>query len=216
MVRDSPNEDNNDMFQNGDISILVTTNTKREKINANKLEKLLPNEQPVSNYCQDKCTNIVGGPLPPQNLNYTKTKGLPSELLLKVGAPILLTVNDVKYKEDGIVNGAKGYIDSFQYSESNPDKLTAIWVVFRDENVGKRLRMDTYDLRAAHKPIENKAVPIQLAKTRFEIDQGNHKYVRNQFPMVLGYAITTHKSQGDSLKEVIIDFEPDEDEKRLS
>ena len=68
MVRDSPNEDNNEMFQNGDISILVTTNAKREKINANKLEKLLPDEQPVSNYCQDKCTNIVGGPLPPQNI----------------------------------------------------------------------------------------------------------------------------------------------------
>merc|ERR1712081_90261 len=107
-------------------------------------------------------------------------------------------------------NGANCYIVSFQYSESNPDKLIAI----RDENVRKRLRMDKYELRAAHKPNESKAVPIELAKSRFEIDQGNHKYVRVQFPMVLGYAITTHKSQGDSLKEVIIDFEPDEEEKK--
>ena len=32
--------------------------------------------------------------------------------------------------------------------------------------------------------------------------------------MVLGYTITTHKSQGDSLKEVIIDFEPGKNERK--
>ena len=36
-----------------------------------------------------------------------------------MGAPIIITVNDIKYKEDGIVNGARGYIDSFQFEEEN-------------------------------------------------------------------------------------------------
>ena len=213
-VRDSPNENNNEMYQSGDIGILVTTNEKREKINQEKLNNLLPSEDIVSNYCKDKCTNIIDAPLPPENMNYTKARGLPFKLHLKVGAPILITVNDIKYKEDGIVNGAKGYIDSFQFNEDDPEKVKAIWVVFRDETVGRRLRMDKYELKAMHTPANEMAVPIELTKTRFEIDKGNHKYVRQQFPVVLAYAVTTHKSQGDSMVEVIVDFESGENKRR--
>ena len=72
--------------------------------------------------------------MPPQDLAYTKTKGLPSKIILKVGAPIIITVNDMKYKEDGIVNGARGYIDSFQFEEENGTLIKVIWVVFRDKN----------------------------------------------------------------------------------
>ena len=214
MVRDSPNEQSNDMFKKGKISIIVTTNVKRQSINTEKLENLLPHEETIRNTCKDKCTNIIDGPLPPEDLSYTKAKGLPFQLQLKVDAPILLTTNDVKYKDDGICNGTKGYIDSFQYDENNPDQLKAIWVVFRDPNVGRRLKMDKYQMGTCHKPNNKEAVPIELTKARFKINQGNHKYVRSQFPMILGYAITTHKSQGDSLKEVIIDFEPGENERK--
>ena len=214
LVRDSPNENNNEMYQKGTIGILVTTNEKRKKINREKLDSLLPYEESVTNMCEDKCTNIINAPIPPSEMSYTQAKGLPSILQLKIGAPILITVNDSKYKQDGICNGVKGYIDSFQYSEDNPENLRAIWVVFRNENIGRRLKMDKYELRALHSPNNSSAVPIELTKTRFEINQGNHKYVRKQFPMVLGYATTCHKSQGDSMTEVIIDFECIEGKKR--
>ena len=97
LVRDSPNEQNNEMFKNGDISILVTTNNKREKINRLNLENLLPDEPVVSCISEDKCTNLLNAPPPPESMNYTEARGLPSKLQLKVDAPILTTMNDIKY-----------------------------------------------------------------------------------------------------------------------
>ena len=74
--------------------------------------------------------------------------------------------------------------------------------------------MDKRDLKASHKPKNPQAVPIELVKARFEVNHGNHKFVRTQFPVVLAYAVTAHKSQGESLEEVIIDFTPDEKGKK--
>ena len=51
------------------------------------------------------CTPMVvlaNAPSPPEDSTYTKTKGLPNKIFLKVGVPILITVYDFKYKEDGV------------------------------------------------------------------------------------------------------------------
>lgn len=59
-------------------------------------------------------TNLPGGHKLPIKLrkNPGKTGNLPTELILKVGAPVVVTTNHskAKYREDGIVNGARGYI----------------------------------------------------------------------------------------------------------
>ena len=175
LVRKCPNEEDNEFFKNGDISIIVTANDKREKINNAKLEELLPNEVAISSTCEDKCTNLLDAPPPPKDINYTSTKGLPSKIQLKVDAPIMITLNDPKFKDDGITNGARGYIDSFQFEEENANQLKAIWVVFKEKTVGQRLRRERRDLRAFHKPNSNDAVPIEFKKTCFEVNQGNLK-----------------------------------------
>ena len=69
-------------------------------------------------------------------------------------------------------------------------------------------------MKGNHETNDQDAVPIEVTKTRFEINHGNHKYVRSQFPMILAYAVTAHKSQGDSLEEVTIDFTPDKSGKK--
>ena len=102
---------------------------------------------------------------------------MPNKILLKVGAPILITVNDLKYKEDGVVNGAIGHIDSFQMEDKNSTTIKIIRVVFRDEKGGKRLRLDKYDNKAGHKTSNPLAVLIEATKTWFELNHGNHKYV---------------------------------------
>ena len=202
------------MFKEGKISVIVTTNYKREKINTQKLNMLIPEEPSFSHQSSDRCTNLQSAPLPPEDITYTKTKGLPGKIILKVGAPILITVNDLKYKEDGIVNGARGYIDSFQMEDGDTSVIKIIWVVFRDKNVGRRLRRDKCDIKGSHKTQSPAAVPIVVTKTRFELNYGNHKYVRTQFPVVLAYAVTAHKAQGESLEEVTVDFTPDNEKKK--
>ena len=52
-----------------------------------------------------------------------------------------------KYKEDGIVNGAKGYIDHIQTSNENSEEVEIVWVVFSNKDVGKRYRRDHYNLK---------------------------------------------------------------------
>ena len=174
LVRKNPNENDNEMYKEGKISVIVTTNYKREKINTEKLNMLIPEEPSYSHQSSDRCTNLQSAPLPPEDITYTKTKGLPGKIILKVGAPILITVNDLKYKEDGIVNGARGYIDSLQMEDGDTSVIKVIWVVFRDKNIGRRLRRDKCDIKGSHKTQSPAAVPIVVTKTRFELNHGNH------------------------------------------
>ena len=214
MIRESPRENNNESFKNGKISVIVTTNKKREKINHEKLNQLLPHQPIVTCNSKDKSTNISNPPELTDDLNYTATGNLQKHLQLKIGAPIMLTVNNMKtkYKEDGICNGVRAYIDSFQFSEDSSE-VFYIWIVFKNEKIGQILRNDNKHLLKFHKPTHPKAVPIQVAKQRFNIKGGNVSYQRTQFPAVLCYAVTSHRSQGQTLDEVVIDFSGEGTEK---
>ena len=98
-----------------------------------------------------------------------------------------------------------GYIDSIQPSKDNPDVAEVIWVRFTDDKVGQLLRVDSMSLLKDHTPNDRLAVPITKQKKRFNV-KGNVNWMREQFPLTLCYAITAHKSQGQTLEEVIIDF----------
>ena len=119
-----------------------------------------------------------------------------------------------KYKEDGIVNGARGYVDSIQVSKADPEKMEVVWVVYKDKNVVKLLKYDYRNLTKMHKLKDENAVPILRQKKGFTIQNGEIRFQRNQFPLTLSFAITSYKCQGDTLEEVIIDFEHDPQEIR--
>ena len=110
-----------------------------------------------------------------------------------------------KYKNNGLVNGARGYIDSIQASKEDPDVADVIWVRFTDDKIGQLLRQETKSLLKDHTPNHTLAVPIMKQKKQF-IVKGKERWMREQFPLTLCYAITAHKSQGQTLEEVIIDF----------
>ena len=57
-----------------------------------------------------------------------------------------------------------------------------------------------------HKPHDKKAVPIEKQKRQFAPNSGNITIQRSQFPLTVAYALTSHKCQGQTLEEVIIDF----------
>ena len=103
---------------------------------------------------------------------------LSSNLILKRNAPVVITCNhsEAKYRDDGLNNGARGYIDSIQPNKDNPELPEVVWVVFMDERIGKRLRQDKKYLTNEHKPHNKKAVPIEKQKRQFAPNSGNITY----------------------------------------
>ena len=111
--------------ENDKISIIVMTNKVRQEINEHKLSTLLTRRQMYTSSALDRCTNLESPPEVPSKLSLTQTGGLEFKIALKVDAPIVITSNhpQSKYKEDGIVNGARGYVDSVQVSKNDPEKI---------------------------------------------------------------------------------------------
>ena len=112
-VRDCPNEDDNNIFAEGKLSIIVTTNDAREKINQEKLDKLLPLKKTFYVSALDQSTNTPNAPPLSEKLSLTATGQLQKKIVFKEGAPVMITSNHSKkkYKNNGIVNGAHGKID---------------------------------------------------------------------------------------------------------
>ena len=71
--------------------------------------------------------------------------------------------SESQYKNNGIVNGARGYIDSIQVSKENSDDIEVVWVVFMDESTGRLPREDKKHLLKFHKPF-NPCATYQKAK----------------------------------------------------
>ena len=213
-VGSCPSENNNEKYATGKFCIIVTSNKKREAINYEKLEKLLPHKKSFYSNAIDKSTNIHNAPKVSEKLPLTRTGQLPTKILFKEGAPVMITSNHSKskYKNNGIVNGARGYIDSIQPSSLDPDVAEIVWVRFHDDKIGQLLRIDSVSLLKHHTPNDPLSVPITKQKKPFKIT-GNIEYLRDQFPLTLCYAVTSHKSQGQTLEEVLIDFT---DENRIN
>ena len=209
-IKRTESELSNEKFKNGDLSIIVTTNKLREFYNNKKLEELLPLEQEYSCNCVDRVTNLPYAPKISEKDqdNLSKTGNLPTKLRLKVGAPVIITSNHkkAKYKEDGIQNGARGYVRAIQVSKNYPDKVEIVWVVFIDESIGKLYRQEHRDLRNSFNPGHPLATPILPERQLFTPEWGNVQYQRTNFALSLAYALTAHKCQGGTLNQVIIDF----------
>ena len=69
------------------------------------------------------------------NKNPGRTGNLEDQLKLKVGAPIVVTTNNVKqkYREDGLVNRARGFVQAIQCCKENPNRVEIVWVIFHNE-----------------------------------------------------------------------------------
>ena len=207
-----PEENQNENFKNGKLSIIVTTNRKKDHINNNKLSQLLPDEREFLCNSVDRATNVPNRKLPKKmGENPGKTANLQNQLRLRKGAPVFITSNHPKrkYKEDGLCNGARGYVQSLQVSPSNPDKVDIVWVVFNNPNVGKLYRFEMKHLREKYNPGHHLACPILPERKTFSY--GNIEHQRTNFPLSLAYSMTAHKCQGDTLDKVIIDFGPDKE-----
>ena len=212
-IKSTVSENENEAFKTGMLSIIVTTNPKRNLVNSEKLIKLLPNEREYSCDCIDRIVNLPSGHKVPERLkhNLGKTGNLETLLVLKIGAPVVITTNHAKqiYKEDGIMNGARGYVQAITVSKDDPEKVDLVWVVFNHEKIGARYRHDHSHLLKDFNPGHKRATPIFPTRKKFTEKGDSVEYQRTNFPLSLAYALTAHKCQGYTLDEVIIDFGSD-------
>ena len=212
-IRECPSEMFNENFKNGKLSIIVTTNDKKNLINQEKLENLLPSEKEYNCNSIDRVVNLPAGTDLPKSTrrNPGKTGNLQTLLKLKVNCPVVITSNHPKkkYREDGIINGARGFVQAVQVSKDDPEKVDIVWVVFHDESIGKLYRFEHAHFRSNFNPGHKLATPILPVRNNF--NHGNVEYQRQNFPPSLSYAITAHKCQGWTLDEVIVDFGSDLD-----
>ena len=78
-IKPTESERYNDKFKYGHLSIIVTVNKKRELINNQKLDELLPGQKDYFCNCVDRVTNLPHGPKlsDKDKDNLSKTGNLP-------------------------------------------------------------------------------------------------------------------------------------------
>jgi hypothetical protein len=158
--------------------------------------------------------NSSDGDIRAECLDADEFRGLEANLLLCVGARVLLTQN--LWPEAGLMNGAFGWLRGFVWEEggdphSEDTKQQApicLIIEFDDVDLGVEAGMSQprcffpdMDLGNddSGKPRSRRFVPI------FRQSHGGQVHdtvTRSQFPMVLAWALTHWKAQGMNLRKV--------------
>ena len=122
-------------------------------------------------------------------------------LTVKINARVMITTNiDAT---DGLTNGAVGTVTTVVIDETT-GKISTILVAFHSKHVGQEAVYTSI-----YHSINQNAVPICQTQATFPIQKkASFQSTRSQFPLTLAWAVTTHKCQGLTLPEIVIDMTP--------
>jgi ATP-dependent DNA helicase PIF1 len=115
----------------------------------------------------------------------TKAGGMPRDLLLAVRARVMLRRN--MWLSRGLVNGSLGYVHAIVFDPETKNKGDGVLPL------GVICVFDKYTGPPFLADVPN-SVWVPVFTARWEV-KGNH-YSRTMLPLILGWAITIHKSQG--------------------
>ena len=170
---------------------LVTTNADVDRINSAEMGQI---QQPIIRFLATETAIIAGQKFADES------KGLPAdrELNLKIGAQVMFVKNDdfgiTKFGRRRWANGTTGIVTSF-----SPDN-TKVFVRI-DDKVEEVTRATwtkyIYSMVEENSPINSKKTKVLKALEAAQY---------SQIPLRAAWAITVHKSQGQTYDDVIIDM----------
>jgi ATP-dependent exoDNAse (exonuclease V) alpha subunit len=135
------------------------------------------------------------------------------ELILSNDVPVIITDNiNVEY---GVVNGAQGTVKGYISYTGNRVDVVLVELVNKGRNI-----LNLPDLKITNKdgsvkvyqntyPITRSQKPWRTWEQYFTFVDGNRikKYIeKSEFPLVLAYAMTIHKAEGQTREHIIIDL----------
>ena len=145
-----------------------------------------------------------------KNWPATATEGLPRELQLYVGMPVIVTRN--LHTELGVTNGTTGWIKSIHFSDGKVVSGTDTgfhhiqhppeYIIVELEDVHMK---PLEGLPPNHVPIfqQTRSIGVRLRGRKNKVN-----FNRRHFPLVPRFSCTAHKSQGQTLSKAIADLEP--------
>lgn len=121
-----------------------------------------------------------------------KAGGLQNSIIISKNSKVMLLSN--LWKEHGLTNGANGFVRYIVYDQDNfPTKLPAFVLIYFPQYTGPSFH-----------PKEEKLVPIVPVFRKWYDCKSEHN--RTMLPLTPSYAITIHKSQGQTLNKIIINL----------
>ena len=132
-----------------------------------------------------------------------KTKQLHSILNIAVGERTEISLNT--RTDDGLANGSGNVVKLVQVPQTGkPSGI--IWVEFDHSNVGQKTRHDNKNLYV--NGIQPSWTPIKPVTTQFAVGRNQSvQVIRKQFPLRPAAAKTIHRSQGDTEKKIVVNFD---------
>lgn len=200
-----PTTSNDSRINEGQSTFLFATNDLVDAFNDTAYNSL-----PTQKYSITACDSAIGDITSitaqqilssASKLKINKTMGLPKTLKIANGLKVEVSLN-VRV-EDGLVNGAAGFI---KYIEITPcSHVAKIWVKFDDSTVGQLTRRDSQT--SYHNLIRKEWTPICKVQRHFQVFKNKSSLcLRKQFPLRPAVAKTIHRSQGDTLTKVVVHF----------
>ena len=125
------------------------------------------------------------------------------ERTLEVAIGLIYEVTHNLNVQDGLVNGAAGYLRYVQFSDIS-DRPMALWFEFEEERIGENQRITYKQYR--DKNVAEIWAPIFAYTSDFVIEELDITVQRTQFPIKQSTGKTVHKSQGSTVPKVVVDL----------